>query len=128
MGFIPIKGRLDAPWDIDFCRCLQIIHNFKQAKLRCVVIAGNYGSPSLEYWTRYCHKLSYVEFITHNKTKTEGIFWYNVLNNPSKWSNPEIDFLLSIIASGKYDNYSEFVFTQWGYETLNSNLIDKQNI
>ena len=62
----------------------------------------------------------------------EGILWYNILNNPIKWKNVYIDYLLYMLVDNDWDNYKHLLFVQWGIEELNSNKINyniiKQNI
>lgn len=145
LGFIPIKAITiehtnENDFNLDFLRCIQIIAAFKQAKIKCVVIAPKQVLSSLYYkffymleiWTRYYIKLSYIEFILHDLCAQEGTLWYVILNNPIKWKNIYIDNLLYMLIDDSWDNYKHLLFVQWGIEELNSNKINydiiKQNI
>lgn len=145
LGFIPIKAIIlnhsnENDFMLDHLRCFQIVAAFKQAKLKCIIIAPKevLSSPyykffsMLEIWTRYYIKLSYIEFILHDICAQQGLSWYIILNNPIKWRNTYIDNLLFMLTNEIWENYKYLLFTQWGIDELNSYKIDynliKQNI
>ena len=141
IGFIPIKAILLEHnnlnnINLDLLRCFQIIHNFKINKLNCIIIPPKNPliSPwfltfkQLEDWTRSYIKLSYVEYILHFPCIKEGMVWYELLSNPVKWKEQKIDILLFLLTSNTWEDNIDLLFTQWGYEVLNKNKINRQEI
>ena len=138
LGFIPIKAVIHSQYEeelgfqLDVARCLETVAAFKKAKINCLLVPPKTykNTPYLKIfndfhrWTKYFPKLSYVEYVLHDICLTENVLWYNILNDPMRWNNHSIDFLLSLLSNKIWENYRNNLFVQWGTEELNSNKIN----
>lgn len=130
LGFVPIKAfSTTETEEVSFLRCLEVVHIFKTAKVKCKVVSPKNSMllRVLENWTTFGGKLSFVEYVLHRECAISGILWYDILNNPTKWRTPLFDLLVTLLADPTYSNYCEFAFTQWGYESLSKTKL-KMNI
>lgn len=140
IGFIPIKSfnetdNVEDNFDIIFLNCMLIIDLFKKNNLKCRIIVPKelnntkkYFFNLLEDWTTNYFELSFIEYILHNLCYKSGILWYNILNNPIKWRNKNIDFLLYLLTSKKWEDYRYLLYRKNKDEDLNYKLINFNKI
>ena len=140
IGFIPIKSfdetdNVEENFDIIFLNCMLIIDLFKKNNLKCRVIVPKELNNTkkhffnlLEDWTTNYFELSFIEYILHNLCYKSGILWYNILNNPIKWRNKNIDFLLYLLTSQKWEDYRYLLYRKNKDEDLNYKLINFNKI
>lgn len=136
LGTIPIRAKIGLENDeLELLRLFEIVYHFKQAKLKCTIINTTPSAnifEQLEIWTRYYHKLSFVEFVLHNYCMQSGVLWYNILNNSIHWRSAKIDYLLYLLSSPVWSQQQHLLFHQWGIDELSKHKIDfdyiKENI
>lgn len=82
---------------------------------------------TLETWTRYYQYDSYVDAMTRTASKRHGIEWYEVLNNPLKWSTPSVHLFLNLYVKYK-DILEPYFFRKWGEEKTNKSKIKEEKL
>ncbi len=76
----------------------------------------------LENWTEESPYISYVEMMLLSITKRTKTSWQEILNNPTKWSVPRVDFLLHILT--KYPEVIPYAIRKWEHNCIDLNHID----
>lgn len=115
----------------DFERCLKIINEAKRQKIHIRIVSPRkrmdspywYYFEFLEYWTLYLENKSYIEAMLFSAEKRYNLVWFEILNNPIKWSTPNTNFLLSLM-NRKKEWIDLYFYRQWGDSLLDKYLID----
>lgn len=137
---IPFKAVTADHWEDrelamrDLERCLRIADAAKESKIHIRIISpdNRFESPywyyfeTLEHWTVYLERLSYIEMMTYSAEKKTGLVWFQVLNSNLKWVTPNIYFLLSLFT--KSDLVEKYGYRQWGDDFVDKKMIDFNEI
>ena len=134
-GF-PVKAVLYDHWldktngIKDLKRLLKITSYAKQSKIKVIVKTPRnrmitpywFFFDMMENWTTESPYMSYVEMMLLSITKRTKTNWQEILNNPSKWSVPRVDFLLHVLT--KYPEVIPYAIVKWGDNCIDLNHID----
>jgi hypothetical protein len=134
-GF-PVKAVLYDHWldntngIKDLKRLLKITSYAKQNKINVIVKTPRnrmitpywFFFDMMENWTTESPYISYVEMMLLSITKRTKTNWQEILNNPSKWSVPRVDFLLHVLT--KYPEVIPYAIVKWGDNCIDLNHID----
>jgi len=134
-GF-PVKAVLYDHWldktngIKDLKRLLKITSYAKQSKIKVIVKTPRnrmitpywFFFDMMENWTTESPYISYVEMMLLSITKRTKTNWQEILNNPSKWSVPRVDFLLHVLT--KYPEVIPYAIVKWGDNCIDLNHID----
>jgi hypothetical protein len=134
-GF-PVKAVLYDHWldktngIKDLKRLLKITSYAKQNKIQVIVKTPRnrmitpywFFFDMMENWTTESPYISYVEMMLLSITKRTKTNWQEILNNPSKWSVPRVDFLLHVLT--KYPEVIPYTIVKWGDNCIDLNHID----
>jgi hypothetical protein len=114
----------------DLKRLLKITSYAKQNKIQVIVKTPRnrmitpywFFFDMMENWTTESPYISYVEMMLLSITKRTKTNWQEILNNPSKWSVPRVDFLLHVLT--KYPEVIPYAIVKWGDNCIDLNHID----
>jgi hypothetical protein len=134
-GF-PVKAVLYDHWldktngIKDLKRLLKITSYAKQSKIKVIVKTPRnrmitpywFFFDMMENWTTESPYMSYVEMMLLSITKRTKTSWQEILNNPTKWSVPRVDFLLHVLT--KYPEVIPYAIVKWGDNCIDLNHID----
>lgn len=81
-----------------------------------------YYFEPMEIWSRYLWGLSYIEMMLHGAVKRYNLPWYAILNDSAKWSLPNTNFLLHLMANHEHI-IEKFGYRRWGDDILPRELI-----
>lgn len=137
---IPFKTVTKDHWESwdeafgDFVRCMQIVDLAKKKKvhIRMVSPPNRLDTPywyyfeTFEYWTTLLETLSYVEVMLFSATKKTSYQWFQILNDPMRWSTPNTYFLLKLFT--RTDLVEKYGFRQWGEQFLDYKMIKYSSI
>lgn len=137
---VPFKAVTTDHWKdknlalYDLERCLRIADAAKERKvhIRLVSPSNRFDSPywyyfeTLEHWTMYSERLSYIEMMTLSGQKKSGLQWFQLLNNTNKWITPNIYFLLRMMT--KTDLVEKYGYRQWADSFVDKKMIDFNEI
>jgi hypothetical protein len=76
----------------------------------------------LENWTEESPYISYIEMMLLSITRRTKTSWQEILNNPTKWSVPRVDFLLHVLT--KYPEVIPYAIRKWGENCIDLSHID----
>ena len=132
----PIKAVVYDHWQDtstgikDLKRVLSIVDYAKQNKIQVVVKTPKnrmitpywFFFDMLENWTEESPYISYIEMMLLSITKRIKTSWQEILNNPTKWSVPRVDFLLHVLT--KYPEVIPYAIRKWGDNCIDLNHVD----
>jgi hypothetical protein len=76
----------------------------------------------METWTTESFYISYIEMMLMSVTRRTKTNWQDILNNPTKWSVPRVDFLLHVLT--KYPEVIPYAIVKWGDNCIDLDHID----
>jgi len=115
----------------DLNRVLKIIDYAKKNKVKIQVEAPYElrDTPHwiffdiLDVWSKYSFRESFIETMLKSTAEKYNIRWYEVINNPAKWSTPRADLLIYLMS-----NYPQIAIKyggrKWGNNFTNIKKID----
>jgi len=134
-GF-PIKSVIYDHWQEksngikDLKRLLKITSYAKQNKINVIIKTPRnrmitpywFFFDMMETWTTESFYISYIEMMLMSVTRRTKTNWQDILNNPTKWSVPRVDFLLHVLT--KYPEVIPYAIVKWGDNCIDLDHID----
>lgn len=125
-------SRENAFFDMERCFQIMDLAKRKQIPIKIVSPRNRFKSPfwyyfeTFEVLTTYFETLSYVEYMARSASIKAGLKWFEALNDSTKWSTPNINYLLKLMTKTNY--IEKYGYRRWGENFANKALIDFSEI